>query len=245
MRKRFEGKKAVVTGAAGDIGRLIVSQLLEEGADVLALDCDAERGELLSKQYSTKTFDFVEVDLTDPKAIKRALSSVIAVDILINAVGAILMRPATETTAEVWDHQFRVNATSPFLVITELADRLTKGSSIVSISSLGGIKAESGFAAYSASKAALIQLTKVLARELAPKTRVNVVSPGALDTQMPRKMLEGHPQADQILAGVASSNPLERAGTAEEVVPTVLFLVSDESSFANGANFVLDGGMSS
>lgn len=244
MTKRFEGKRVIVTGAAGDVGRLLVEALLAEGADVLGVDRDAARGAELQKKLAGETFEFAEVDLTDPAAIERVFGAETSVDALINAAGTILLRPVAATTAEEWDLQFAINVRSLFLITQVLAEKFTEGSAIVSISSLGGIKAEAGFGAYSASKAALIQLSKVLARELAPRTRVNVVAPGGLDTQMPRKMLEGHPQAEEILASVGNANPLQRMGRPEEVVPMILLLASAEASFVSGATVVIDAGMS-
>lgn len=244
MTKRFDGKRAIVTGAAGDVGRLIVEALLAEGADVLGVDRDAERGAQLRQRFADQKFEFVEVDLTDPDAILAAFAAETAVDVLVNAAGAILLRPIAATTSDEWDLQFSINVRAPFLIAQTLAEKFTEGSAIISISSLGGIKAEPGFGAYSASKAALIQLMKVLARELAPRTRVNVVAPGGLDTQMPRKMLEGHPQAEEILASVGNANPLQRIGRPEEVVPMILLLASEEASFVSGSTVVIDGGMS-
>lgn len=244
MGKRFEGKRAVVTGAAGDVGRLVVEALIAEGADVLGVDRDAVRGAELTQKLAEEKFEFVELDLTDPEAIGRVFGAETAVDVLVNAAGAILLRPVVATTVEEWDLQFAINVRSAFLIAQALGEKFTENSAIVSISSLGGIKAEAGFGAYSASKAALIQLTKVLARELAPRTRVNVVAPGGLDTQMPRKMLEGHPQAEEIMASVGSANPLQRIGRPEEIVPMILLLASGEASFISGATVVIDAGMS-
>lgn len=244
MTERFEGKRAIVTGAAGDVGRLVVEALIAEGADVLGIDRDATRGAELQQRLAGEKFEFAEADLADPDAIAEALAGETAVDVLVNAAGVILLRPIVATTSEEWELQFTINVRAPFLIAQALAEKFTEGSAIVSISSLAGIKAEAGFGAYSASKAALIQLMKVLAHELAPRTRVNVVAPGGLDTQMPRKMLEGHPQAEEIMASVGSANPLQRIGRPEDVVAMILLLASDQAGFITGETVAIDGGRS-
>lgn len=241
---RFEGKRAIVTGAAGDVGQLIVVGLLAEGARVLGVDRDTERGAAMHERLQSAglPFEFRELDVTDADAIASVLGSERRVDVLINAVGVIALKPSYLSSAEEWDHVHAINVRSVFLIVKTLVGALSRQSSIVNISSVGGIKAESGFGAYSASKAGLIQLSKVLAHELAPHTRVNVIAPGGLDTQMPRKMLAGHPQADAIMAGVGAANLRGTLGRPEEVVPTVLLLASDESTLINGSLIVMDAG---
>lgn len=234
----------MVTGAAGDIGSLIVGGLLDEGAEVLGVDHDRARGSALQErlQADDKPFEFRYLDLTDAEAVQQVLGPERQVDVLVNVPGVIAAKPFFLTSADEWDRIHAVNVRAVFLVTKALVGALTRNSSIVNFSSVGGVKAEAGFGAYSSSKAGLIMLSKVMAHELAPHTRVNVVAPGGIDTQMPRKMLEGHPDAEQIMAGVGAANLRKKLGRPDEVVPMVLLLASDEASLVNGAVIAMDAG---
>lgn len=242
---RFEHKRAVVTGAAGDVGRLLCQQLCAEGADVLALDLDDERGAELEKSVSDGpgTLTYQHLDITDAEAVHAVCGAESSVDILINSAGVLSYSPIAETSVKEWDRVLAVNARGAFLTTQALGHALNEGSAIVNVSSVAAVKAEAGFAAYSASKAGLVALSKVAAIELAPRTRVNVVCPGPLDTQMPRKLLAGHPDADAVMVTMGEANLLKRLGTADEVVPLILLLASDDARLMTGTSVVIDAGM--
>jgi NAD(P)-dependent dehydrogenase (short-subunit alcohol dehydrogenase family) len=248
--KRFSGKTAVVSGAAGDVGRALCRALASEGADVVGIDIAAEDGEELRSELRgvAGSFTFRRVDVTDPVAIAEFGEEIglisHAVDVLINNAGVLGLWPLAATTLDNWDRVQQTNLRGAFLLTKALMPMLADGSAIVNMSSSAALRAEPGMAGYAASKAGLIAFTKVTAAELAPRVRVNVVCPGPLDTAMPRRFLEGHPDADAIMAGMASANMLKRLGRPDDVVPLCLFLVSDEARFITGASIPVDGGMS-
>ncbi|WP_033293106.1 SDR family NAD(P)-dependent oxidoreductase [Amycolatopsis jejuensis] len=241
MSARFEGKTAVVTGASGDLGRLLCTALLDEGASVIGLDIDATRGEQMVE--AGRAFTFRQLDVTDAAGVEAFGRACEPVDVLINAAGVISYAPMGETTVEEWDRVLGINVRGAFLVTKALEPVLREGGAVVNISSSAAVRAGAGWSAYSTSKAGLVAFSKVAAAELAPGVRVNVVCPGALDTQMPHRLLDGHPAKDEVMTQMAQASMLGRLGEAAEVVPLCLFLASAEASLITGASIAIDGGM--
>lgn len=243
---RFQGRIAVVSGAAGDVGRLLCQGLAGEGARVVGIDVAKSAGEALEKDFRSSGLDFTFrcVDVADPAAIEELAASESEIDILINNAGVLGYTSVAETSLAEWERIQAINLRAPFLLTKAFASAFRAGGSIVNMSSGVALRAEASTAAYTASKAGLVAMSKVVAAELAPKVRVNVVCPGVLDTAMPWRLLEGHPEAKEIMASMASSNMQKRLGKAEEVVPLCLFLVSDDASFITGATIAVDGGRS-
>lgn len=241
---RFDGKVAVVTGAAGDLGRLLCRSLLDEKATVIGVDIDAQAGARLQTelQENGKPFSFVPLDIADPEAVAAFGRSRDHVDILINAAGILSYAPMEETSIEEWDRVLECNLRGAFLLTKALGPLMGNDAAVVNVSSSAAFRAGPGWSAYSASKAGLVAFSKVAAAELAPRCRVNVVCPGALDTRMPNRLLDGHPEKDTIMSGMAQASMLRRLGEAEEVVPLCLFLASDDASLITGAAIVIDGG---
>ncbi|WP_454787817.1 SDR family NAD(P)-dependent oxidoreductase [Mycolicibacterium lutetiense] len=244
---RFTGRVAIVTGAAGGLGRLLCGALLDEGARVIALDVNAEAGAKLEAELGPgcDRFQFSTLDVCDAAAVADVEAwapGLTSVDVLINAAGIIAYAPIEQTSINQWDRVFDVNVRGPFLMTKAVGPLMADGGAIVNVSSMAGLRAGAGWAAYSASKSALIALTKVAAAELAPKVRVNVVCPGALDTEMPHRLFEEHPAKDAVMAGMAEASMLKRLGQASEVVPLCLFLVSEAASLITGASIPIDGG---
>lgn len=244
---RFVGRVAIVTGAAGALGRLLCAALLEEGAQVIGLDLNAEAGAKLETELGLRCdrFKFSALDVGDAEAVSDSgtwAPGLTSVDVLINAAGIIAYAPIAQTSIDQWDKVFNVNVRGPFLMTKQLGPLMSDGGAVVNVSSMAGLRAGAGWAAYSASKSALIALTKVAAAELAPRVRVNVVCPGALDTEMPHRLLKAHPAKDAVMAGMAEASMLKRLGEASEVVPACLFLASDEASLITGASLPIDGG---
>lgn len=248
--KRFNGKTAVVSGASGDVGRALCRALVAEGADVVGLDVAAEGGTELERELrdAGANYTFSKVDVTDPDAVasfgEEAAGITPSLDILINNAGVLGLWPLAATSLDDWDRVQATNLRGAFLLTRALMPLLGEGGAIVNMSSSAALRAEPGMAGYAASKAGLIAFSKAIAAELAPRVRVNVVCPGPLDTAMPRRFLEGHPDADAIMAGMANANMLKRLGRPDDVVPLCLFLASDEARFITGAAIPVDGGMS-
>ncbi len=243
---RFAGRRAIVTGAAGGIGTALVARLLDEGAEVAAID------RAFGATDRTAALRRVEADLREPAAARNAVAEALrllggAADIVIQAAGVYALAPALRVDEEAWDVNQEVNLRASFFVAQAAVagrDELgaTRGMAIVNISSTAAFRSGTGDAAlsYSASKAGLLGLTRGMAAEWARKgVRVNVVAPGVIDTSMLRVMDD--PEAGK--AWLAARVPLGRLGRPEEVAAVACFLASDEASYVTGSTFVVDGGM--
>jgi NAD(P)-dependent dehydrogenase (short-subunit alcohol dehydrogenase family) len=243
---RFKGKMAIVTGAAGDVGRLLCRALAAEGARVTGIDIALEAGAAHERALRAEGLDysFLAVDVADPAAIAGFAAAQRQVDILVNNAGILGYWPLAQTSLADWDRVLAINLRSAFLLTKGVVPVLTDNSVILNMSSSVALRAGTNTAAYSASKAGLIAFSKVAAAELAPRTRVNAVCPGPLDTAMPRRFLHGHPQAEQIMNSMADATMVKRLGEAQEIVHLCLFLASDEARFITGAALTIDGGMS-
>ena len=243
---RFAGRLAIVTGAAGGIGAAIVARLLDEGAEVAAID------RAFDVTGETPALRRVKADLREPATARSAVAEALrllggAADIVIQAAGVYALAPALRVDQEAWDVNQEINLRASFFVAqAAVAGRDELGASremaIVNISSTAAFRSGTGDAAlsYGASKAGLLGLTRGMAAEWARKgVRVNVVAPGVIDTSMLRIM--DNPEAGK--AWLAARVPLGRLGRPEEVAAVACFLASDEASYVTGATFVVDGGM--
>jgi NAD(P)-dependent dehydrogenase (short-subunit alcohol dehydrogenase family) len=243
---RFAGRRAIVTGAAGGIGAAIVARLLDEGAEVAAID------RAFQGAGGTAALRRVKADLRKPVAARSAVAKALrllggAADIVIQAAGVYALAPALRVDEEAWDVNQEVNLRASFFVAQAAVagrDELgaTREMAIVNISSTAALRSGTGDAAlsYGASKAGLLGLTRGMAAEWARKgVRVNVVAPGVIDTSMLRIMDD--PEAGK--AWLAARVPLGRLGRPEEVAAVACFLASDEASYVTGATLVVDGGM--
>ncbi|HKV16177.1 MAG TPA: SDR family NAD(P)-dependent oxidoreductase [Reyranella sp.] len=253
VRGRLAGKRAVITGATGGMGRAACRLFCEAGAAVIGSDLPGDRGEALEAELTALGHDFTwrPADVAEPQdaiglaeAARRQWG---VVDILYNNAGIILGKPLLETSIEEWDRLHAVNTRATFLMIKAFAPLMTSGKgSIVNVSSGGGVRALPNMSAYSSSKAGVLMLTKVAAIELAPGIRVNAILPGLVDTNMPRNFFGGLPagQRQDAWDSLSQGRPLQRAALPEEIVNLALFLASDESSYVTAAEYLIDGGRS-
>jgi NAD(P)-dependent dehydrogenase (short-subunit alcohol dehydrogenase family) len=239
------GKVVIVTGGAAGIGRAVVDRLLEEGSAVVAVDvAPVEAGERLLG---------VTADVSTEEGTERYFQAAVErfghVDGLHANAGIAEPGPTiAETDAADFDRMVAVNVRGVFLAIRrmlrQLAAQGTRGS-IVTTSSVLGLHGFAGSGSYCASKAAVLGLTRTAAIEAGRAGhRVNAILPGPIDTPMATRIREGLPEAER--AGFAQSLvdlvPLGRMGQASEVAALVAWLLSDESSYANGGIYSIDGG---
>ena len=257
MGSRLEGKVAIVSGA-GSVGpgwgngRATTVRFAEEGARVFAVDRDAKSlEETIAKAPGIKTH---LCDVTNSAAVKAMIEACVKaygrVDILVNNIGGSAPGGPVEMTEEVFDAQVNHNLKSVFLGCKHVLPVMEKqgGGAIVNIASASGIRwSGSAQVAYAATKAGVIQLTRVVAVQYAPKNiRVNSVVPGQLHTPMVETRLakqRAGGDVEALLKSRVRRIPLGFAGDGRDTANAVLFLASDEARFITGAEIVVDGGM--
>jgi len=239
---------ALVTGAGGSIGGAIARTLARHGVAVACADADGASAQATAEQLRTLGAGAVGLtcDVTDEDACRAALQGALglsgALHVVVNAAGIGAMGRTETISAERWRHVVDVNLTGTFLVCREAIPALvdTKGV-IVNIASAGGVKPTAYNAAYCASKAGMIMLTKTLAVELSDRgVRANCVCPGSVDTDFLRSFVPPEDANMRLLARNASL--LGRPVTPDEVADAVAYLVSDAAAMVTGTTLHLDGG---
>ncbi len=244
----FEGKVALVTGASRGIGRAIAVDLARNGADVVLAGRDQgalqeSLDAVRSARAGVRTL-IATGDVSDAGAVEGFVAQTMAefgrIDFAVANAGQSVDSLLLRLKPEVVDQMLSVNLKSAFYLCGAVAKPMMKqrGGSIVLMSSIVGLMGNAGQAAYAASKAGLLGLTKSLAKELGSRNiRVNAVAPGLIETAMTQKMPE---QAREYLL---AQTALGRAGTPEDVSGAVTFLCSDAAGFITGQTLVVDGGV--
>ncbi len=249
---RFVDRVAVVTGGTTGIGRATVERLHLEGAAVVFCGRRAEVGEEVEAALGRDRAVFVAADVT----VRADLERLYAIgherygrlDVVVNNAGNVVVGPTLRLKPEQWRRTLALNLDSVFdscqlalpLLQATIASGAAPGAAIVNVASLDAVGADRGFAAYNAAKAGVVNFTRSLALEFGPAgIRCNTVSPGAIDTPL-TVMTTGDPTA---AAAFEAANPLGRYGRSEEVAAAIAFLAADEASFVNGANLLVDGGV--
>ena len=234
---RLAGKTVLVTGGARGQGAAHAERLAREGAVVYACDVLHEEGDALAERLRNGGLDvtYRGLDVTDATAWQGLVSEIGRIHVLINNAGIIHVAPIEEQARGMWDSTLAVNLTGALLGIQAVVPGMRgRGGSVINIASIFGVVGAPGYAAYCASKAGLIALTKVAALELAgDNIRVNVLVPGGVSTPMNEHEKEG---------GVIPDTPLRRRAHPSEISGAVLFLASEDSSFVTGTELVVDGG---
>jgi len=239
----LEKRRVIVTGGASGIGFATAARFLEEGSEVVVLDLDREAGKKLPTLLPGLT-GFVPCDVSDLDQVRAAVRESVrvmgGVDVLINNAGiSIRHDDILEIAREDWERVIAVNLHGVFFVAQTVARHMMQndGGVILNTASTNGIMGYRYYSDYNASKAGVIELTKSMALELAPRVRVNAVAPGYILTPMQRAEY-----TDEMLEEVNRKLPLRRHGTPEEVAALFAFLASEEAGYITGQIFVLDGG---
>jgi len=243
----FTNKTYLVTGATSGLGNATVSQLLESGAAVLGIGRDGIKVETFVKQFPDR-FTFLEVDLNAEFEIEKDLADFVSVhgkfNGAVNCAGKEETLPLSMYTPQKLAGIFNVNFNSPLEIMRLLTKKKygEDAASFVFLSSVMGELGQPGKTAYCASKSALLGLVKAAALELAGrKIRVNAISPGVVETPMTQKLFDQITEENK--NSIIAMHPLGM-GQIDDIIPLILFLLSDNSRWITGQNIKIDGGYS-
>lgn len=246
---RLEKKKAIVTGAGSGIGRAIALTLAKEGADIVVADVDPGAAEKVASEVKSlgRRSLAIKVDVTKrndvDQLVKKTLDTFETIDILVNNAGIVKHGPPEEETEASWDAMMAVNLKGEFLCSQAVGIQMIKQKrgKIVNIASTSGHRGMSKQAAYCASKAGVLGLTRTLAVNWAKHNiNVNSVSPGVTVTPMLQKAIEDR---GLTMDFYVRRIPIGRANKPEDIANAVLFLASSESDNITGQDILVDGGM--
>ena len=233
---RLEGRTAIISGGARGQGAAHGRRLAEEGAAVILGDVLEEAGEAHAAALREAGLDvrFLRLDVTSPADWEAAVTAAGRLDVLVNNAGVVRVAPIAEETDDGWAATMAVNATGVFYGMrAAIPAMLGRGGSIINIASIYGPVGAPGYVAYTASKGAVIAMTKVAALEhAADGIRVNAICPGPVRTPMSEE--EGDASVDV--------TPLRRRAEPEEISAAVAFLASDDAAYVTGAELAVDGG---
>jgi 3alpha(or 20beta)-hydroxysteroid dehydrogenase len=244
---RLANKVALITGGARGLGASIARLFHAEGATVVIVDVRSEEGESLSSALG-KRAQYVNLDVTNEAHWHTTLRDIEgvhgALHVLVNNAGIFRPKPLREITVEEYLLTIRINQLGCFLGMKHAAEAMatTGGGSIVNVASTAGVEGIAGAIHYTASKHAVVGMTKAAALELGRfGIRVNVVCPGAMATPLLAESF--NTSVNALLAQQMTNTPLGRMGSADEVARAALFLASDEASYLTGSELRVDGGL--
>jgi NAD(P)-dependent dehydrogenase (short-subunit alcohol dehydrogenase family) len=245
---RLKEKAALITGGARGIGATTALLFASEGARVGIVDLREDGLKDVAARANQKNFEIKTFagDITKKDQIKKVIDEFVQaygkIDILVNNAGIVIPRPFFEKTLEDWENTLRVNLIGMFLCCQVAGKYMLdqKSGKIVNISSIRGIDhcGREGVMDYSASKMAVIGLTKTMAKELAPYINVNTVAPGHTKTEMTA------PLPDEIKQNMIEGSYLKRMAEPEDIAKAILFMASDDANFITGQILLVDGGFS-
>lgn len=238
----LKGKRVLITGGASGIGAATAARFLEEGSAVCVLDRDTKAREQIQRQLPNLA-GTVNADVSNLKQVQAAFADAVhmmgGVDVLINNAGISIRHNFLDITPEEWDKVIAVNLTGVFYMAQTAARSMwERGSGIIlQTASTNGVVGHPYYADYNATKAGVIELTRSMALELAPKVRVCAVAPGYVLTPMQRAEY-----TDEMLDEVNRKIPLRRHAKPEEIAALFAFLASDDAAYMTGHVYTIDGG---
>ena len=246
----MQGKVVIVTGASSGIGRAAALLFANKGSTVVAVGRNEKELSVLSNKVTSKngTIKPYLADVTEMTQLERIASETIhnhgQIDVLVNSAGVIKNGTIDTTTLDDWDRMLHINLRAVFVLSQKCLPYLeeTKGN-IVNVSSVTGTRSFPNILAYSVSKAAIDQLTRCSALELAPKgIRVNAVNPGVVVTNIHKRGGMEDAAYDAFLEHSKETHPIGRVGTPQEVAELIYYLASEKASWITGATYEIDGG---
>lgn len=243
-RMRFQGKVVIVTGGGSGIGEAAVRRFHAEGASVVVADVRPEAFAAVVDSLGNERAAGCAVNVARPDEIDSVIAQAVdrfgRLDVLVNNAGMGSFGKVTEIDLPHWREVMAVDVESVFWASRQAIPHLQRtNGSIVNVASASGIAADYGFAAYNAAKAAVINLTRAMAIDCAPGVRANAVSPGLTRTPLAVGLLEN----PEIMAAYAPVLAMGRAAEPAEIAAAIAFLASDDASYVNGHNLVVDGGL--
>jgi len=239
----FERKVALITGAGTGIGLATAAMMAAHGASVVLVDIDrAALGRAVEViGVPADRVLSIPADVSDADACERALAVTAerfgGLDFLVHCAGIYPEATIANTTDDAWRRLMNINLDGTFFLCRAAQSRLREGGAVVLLASLAAHRGSYAHAAYAATKGAILSFSRSLALELAPRVRVNTVSPGIIETAMTRDLIGQ--KGEQLLA----STPLGRYGTAEDIAGTIAFLCSPLAAFVTGETLQVNGGL--
>ncbi len=241
---RLKGKTALVTAAGQGIGRASVLAMAAEGAQVWATDVNTR---LLESYAGVANVTALALDVLDKAAIHQVAADVPALDILFNCAGFVHNGTILQATDDEWDFAFNLNVRSQYWMIQAALPKMLAhgGGSIINMSSVASsVKGLPNRFVYGASKAAVVGLTKAVAADFVGQgIRCNAIAPGTVETPSLGERINSYADPVQARKNFIARQPMGRLAQAHEIAPIVVYLASDESQFATGQLFSVDGGM--
>lgn len=243
-------KIIIISGASSGIGRAAAQLFAENGSKVIAVGRNNKELNALRDEAQRKD-GFVKIQLADirettqaERVVNDTVEAFGTIDVLVNAAGIILNGSIEDTTLEDWDKMMNINVRSVFQLMQKCVPHLEKSKgNVVNVSSVAGIRSFPNVLAYCVSKAAIDQLTRCSALELAPKgIRVNAVNPGVVATNLHKRGGMDEESYQNFLNNSKKTHPLGRVGEPREVAELIYFLASEKAGWITGATYEIDGG---
>jgi len=240
---RLNGKTALVTAAGQGIGKASALAMAAEGATVWATDVNEA---LLASYAGVPNIHTAALDVMDKSALQKMISGMPALDVLFNCAGFVHAGTVLDATDEQWDFAFDLNVRSQFWTIQAALPKMlaNKKGSIINMASVVSVKGLPNRFVYSASKAAVIGLTKSVAADFVTQgIRCNAICPGTVDTPSLADRINVYEDPVEARKSFIARQPMGRLAQAHEIAPLIVFLASDESAFVTGQAYAIDGGM--
>ncbi|MCB0687913.1 MAG: SDR family oxidoreductase [Saprospiraceae bacterium] len=245
-KNEFKDKVAIITGATSGMGKQVAHDLATEGARIIASGRNIEEGKQLEATYPEHIV-FIAGDIKDVQSneylVEMALKHFGRLDHVVLSAGQLGIGRLDQLSVEDWRDTFATNTDAVFYLLRKALPIMQEhGGSVVIIGSIAAFHAFPNHPAYCASKGALIALVRQLALDFGPKIRINLVCPAQVKTPLLEASAQAFENPDEILQQTANRLPLKRLGTSEDIAASVLFLLSERSSWVTGSYFVIDGG---